>query len=246
MILNGTPSYALTSHTSFDVTGIQQLPRHEQSLSRRRYHVRYHVAALTQRASSTISNVNSTCVHTGFRQLYPPPPAQKFTATDIPSLRNNLITDPSHHVPTCFRPSQTELSHDPVSPNFTFHVKHIFIDFSFCRHIVQYSISSRSTVTQLRNHTCPTHLILEATHPTAGEGKHRGRRHTVTGLHSCPPALLTDKHRDKTHNHGEETYRALETVTRLDSHLIFQLHTSEISSKVAVAMRTFTGTSSPT
>lgn len=138
MILNGTPSYALTSHTSFDVTGIQQLPRHEQSLSRRRYHVRYHVAALTQRASSTISNVNSTCVHTGFRQLYPPPPAQKFTATDIPSLRNNLITDPSHHVPTCFRPSQTELSHDPVSPNFTFHVKHIFIDFSFCRHIVQY------------------------------------------------------------------------------------------------------------
>ncbi|MBD4445620.1 hypothetical protein GUG94_11415, partial [Xanthomonas citri pv. citri] len=95
-------------------------------------------AALTQRASSTISNVNSTCVHTGFRQLYPPPPAQKFTATDIPSLRNNLITDPSHHVPTCFRPSQTELSHDPVSPNFTFHVKHIFIDFSFCRHIVQY------------------------------------------------------------------------------------------------------------
>ncbi|WP_073842105.1 hypothetical protein [Cutibacterium acnes] len=138
MILNATPSYALTSHTSFDVTGIQQLPRHEQSLSRRRYHVRYHVAALTQRASSTISNVNSTCVHTGFRQLYPPPPAQKFTATDIPSLRNNLITDPSHHVPTCFRPSQTELSHDPVSPNFTFHVKHIFIDFSFCRHIVQY------------------------------------------------------------------------------------------------------------
>lgn len=245
MILNGTPSYALTSHTSFDVTGIQQLPRHEQSLSRRRYHVRYHVAALTQRASSTISNVNSTCVHTGFRQLYPPPPAQKFTATDIPSLRNNLITDPSHHVPTCFRPSQTELSHDPVSPNFTFHVKHIFIDFSFYRYI-PVSISSCSTVTQLRNHTCPTHLILEATHPTAGEGKHRGRRHTVTGLHSCPPALLTDKHRDKTHNHGEETYRALETVTRLDSHLIFQLHTSEISSKVAVVMRTFTGTSSPT
>ena len=91
-------------------------------------------------------------------------------------------------------------------------------------------------MTQLRNHTCPTHLILEATHPTAGEGKHRGRRHTVTGLHSCPPALLTDKHRDKTHNHGEETHRALETVTRPDSHLIFRLHTSEISSKVAVAM----------
>ena len=235
MILNGTPSYALTSHTSFDVTGIQQLPRHEQSLSRRRYHVRYHVAALTQRASSTISNVNSTCVHTGFRQLYPPPPAQKFTATDIPSLRNNLITDPSYHVPTCFRPSQTELSHET-------HL-HRFLVLSTYSPI---SISSRSTVTQLRNHTCPTHLILEATHPTAGKGKHRGRRHTVTGLHSCPPALLTDKHRDKTHNHGEETYRALETVTRLDSHLIFQLHTSEISSKVAVVMRTFTGTSSPT
>ncbi|EFT66410.1 hypothetical protein HMPREF9582_00403 [Cutibacterium acnes HL060PA1] len=73
----------------------QQLPRHEQSLSRRRYHVRCHVAALIQRTSSTISNVNSTCVHTGFRQPYPPPPAQKFTATDIPGLRNSLITDPS-------------------------------------------------------------------------------------------------------------------------------------------------------
>ena len=165
----------------------QQLPCHEQSLSRRRYHVRYHVAALTQRTSSTISNVYNTCVHTGFHQPYPPPPAQKFTALDIPGPRNSLITNPStpcshmlqawsDRTLTC--PGQPQL-HVPRETHL-----HRFLVLST---YIPISISYCSTVTQLRNHTCPTpHLILEATHPTAGEGtsKHRGTRHTVTGLHS--------------------------------------------------------------
>ena len=87
MILNGTA-------ISLDITHV---PRHHRNVHNSSHATsnHYHVAALTQRTSSTISNVYNTCVHTGFHQPYPPPPAQKFTALDIPGPRNSLITNPS-------------------------------------------------------------------------------------------------------------------------------------------------------
>ena len=188
MILNGTA-------ISLDITHV---PRHHRNVHNSSHATsnHYHVAVITSDITSPHShNVRAqqsqTFTTLAYTQDFTSPTrlrqhrnSQRWTSpvhetASLPTLR--------HHVATCFRPGQTELSHVPVSPNFTFHVKHIFINFSFYRYI-PISISSSSTVTQLRNHTCPPHLILEATHPTAGEGtsKHRGRRHTVTGLYSCP------------------------------------------------------------